>query len=293
MKQKENPLVTVVIPTYKRLKQLARAINSLYNQTYDNIEIIIINDDPNSDIEKFIDLKKNVEMINHKQNQGPSAARNSGIQRAKGKYIAFLDDDDFFLKTKIEKLVNTMESLNNEWIGIYSWYIREEPRKVIKSNAEGDLSLPLLKCKIQLAAGSSLLLNLDEVKSIGGFNISYQIHEDWEFLLRICKNGKIKLFKEPLFVVTRSDHHQSNVSPENLLKLKFKYLKDLNQFISSYGNKISRKIYVAQFLRVAYLFLKKRKISESLKLFYKIFRWSHLDFIIELFNFIKRRISLE
>ncbi len=58
MKQKENPLVTVVIPTYKRLKQLAIAINSVYNQTYDNIEIIIINDDPNLDIEKFIDIKK-------------------------------------------------------------------------------------------------------------------------------------------------------------------------------------------------------------------------------------------
>ena len=294
MKQKENPLVSVVIPTYKRLKQLARAINSVYNQTYDNIEIIIINDDPNSDIEKFIDnIKKNVELVTHKQNQGPSAARNSGIQRAKGKYIAFLDDDDFFLKTKIEKLVNKMESLNNEWIGIYSWYIREKLRKVIKSNTEGDLSLPLLKCNLRLAGGSSLLLKTDIVKSIGGFNISYQVHEDWEFILRICKKGKIKLFKEPLFVSGISDHHQSHTSPENYLKLKFKYLKDLNPLISSYGNKISKKIYIAQFLRVAYLFLNKSKLPESLKIFYKIFRYSPLDFIIEFFNFIKRRISLE
>ena len=248
MKQKENPLVTVVIPTYKRLKQLARAINSVYNQTYDNIEIIIINDDPNLDIEKFIDLKKNATLINNKQNQGPSAARNSGIQRAKGKYIAFLDDDDFFLKTKIEKLVNSMESLNNEWVGIYSWYIREKRRKVIKSNAEGDLSLPLLRCNMNLAGGSSLLLKLDIVKSIGGFNISYQVHEDWEFILRMCKKGKIKLFKEPLFVVGFSTSHQSHISPEYYLKLKFKYLKDLNPLISSYGNKISKQIYIAQFL---------------------------------------------
>jgi len=293
MKQKDNPLVTVVIPTYKRLKSLSRAINSVYNQTYDNIEIIIINDDPNSDIEKFIDIKKNVELINHKQNQGPSATRNSGIQRAKGKYIAFLDDDDFFLKTKIEKLVNTMESLNNEWIGIYSWYIREKPRKVMKSNTEGDLSLSLLKCNMRLAGGSSLLLKTDTVKSIGGFNISYQVHEDWDFILRICKKGKIKLFKEPLFVVGTSDHPQSHISPENYLKLKFKYLKTLNPLISSYGYKTSKKIYTAHFSRVAYLFLNKRKISESLKVFYKIFRYSPLDFIIEFFNFTKRRISLE
>lgn len=290
MKQIENPLVTIVIPTYKRLKQLARAINSVYNQTYNNIEIIIVNDDPNSDIERFIDLKKNVEVINHKQNQGPSGARNSGIYKAKGKYIAFLDDDDYFLKTKIEKLVNSMESLNNEWIGIYSWNIREKSRKVLKSNAEGDLSIPLLKCNLDLAGGSSLLLKLDIVRSIGEFNKSYQVHEDWEFILRICKKGKIKLFKEPLFVVGISDHHQSTISPENFLNLKLKFLKDLNPIISFYGKKISNKIYVAQFLRVAYLFLSKRKISESLKLFYKIFRCSPLDFIIEFFNFIKRRI---
>ncbi len=293
MKQKDNPLVTVIIPTYKRVKKLARAINSVYNQTYDNIEIIIINDDPNSVIEKFIDLKKNVKWINHKRNQGPSAARNSGIQRAKGKYIAFLDDDDFFLKTKIEKLVNSMESLNNEWIGIYSWYIREKSRKVIKSNAEGDLSLPLLKCNMHLAGGSSLLLKTDIVKSIGGFNISYQIHEDWNFILKLCKKGKIKLFKEPLFVVGTSEHHHSHVSPENFLKVKFKYLKDLNSFISSYGYKTSKRIHTAHLSRVAILFLNKRKISESLKVFYKIFRYSPLNFIIEFFNFIRRRISLE
>ena len=290
MKQIENPLVTVVIPTYMRLKQLAKAINSVYNQTYDNIEIIIVNDDPNSDIEKFINIKKNVELINHKQNQGPSAARNSGIQRAQGKYIAFLDDDDFFLKTKIEKLVNMMESLNNEWMGSYSWYISEKTRKVIKSNTEGDISLPLLKCNMKLAGGSSLLLKTDIVKSVCGFNISYQIHEDWNFILKFCKKGKIKLFKEPLFVVGTSEHHHSHISPENFLKLKFKYLKDLNLFISSYEPKILKKIYTAQFLRVAFYFLNKRKISRSLKIFYKLFIYSPLDFIIEFFNFIKRRI---
>ena len=76
-------------------------------------------------------------------------------------------------------------------IGIYSWYIREKSRKVIKSSSEGDLSLPILKCDVKAAGGSSLLLRLDIVESIGGFNISYQSHEDWDFLIRICKKGKI------------------------------------------------------------------------------------------------------
>lgn len=175
-------------------------------------------------------------------------------------------------------------------LGFYSWYIKEKLRKVRKSNSEGDLSLPLLKCNMGITGGSSLLLKTDIVKSVGGFNISYQVFEDWEFILRICKKGKIKLFKEPLFVVGMSDHHQSHISPENHLKLKFKYLKDLNPFISSYGTKISKQIYIAQFLRIASHFFIKKKISKSLKIFYKLFIYSPLDFIIEFVNFIKRRV---
>ena len=204
-----------------------------------------------------------------------------------------LDDDDFFLKTKIEKLVNLMESLNNEWLGVYSWFIQEKPRKVIQDNAEGNLSIPLLKCKIKLAGGSSLLLKLDAVKSIAGFNIFYKRHEDWEFILRICQNGKIKLFKEPLFVVIKSGPRLSRISPENHLKLKIKYLKDFNNLISSYGSKNVKKIYVAQFFEVIYHFLTRRKISKSLKLLYKFFKFSPIDVIIETFNFFRRKLYLK
>ena len=287
MSKEGKPLVTVIIPTYKRLKKLKRAVKSVYNQTYDNIETIIVNDDPKTDIENFLSLKNKIIIINHKKNQGGAAARNSGIQIAKGKYIAFLDDDDFFLKTKIEKLVNTMESLNNDWVGIYSWWIKEDTRKLIKSYIEGDLSLALLTFnrKLKGAFGTSMLLKSDVVKSIGGFNISYPRHQDWEFLLRICKKGQIKLFKEPLLVVGASSN--SKLSPENLLKLKFKFLKNFSPTISSYGNKISKKIYSSQILVVAFHFLKERKILESLKVFYKIFKYSPLDFIISCFNILR------
>lgn len=293
MVEKEHPLITVVIPTYKRIKKLNRAINSVYNQTYDNIELIIVNDDPNSNIDNLIDLKKNVIIINHKQNQGPSVARNSGIQRAKGDYIAFLDNDDFFLNNKIERMVNTMKSLSNEWVGVYSWYFEEKSGVVIRSYAEGDLSLPLLKCNIFLAGGSSLLLKLETVKAIGGFNPSFRIFEDWEFILRICKMGKIKLITEPLFVVDTSDQHQSNISPEKHLESRLKYLKTLSPLINSYGIKLSKQIHTTQYLRVAYHFLQERKILIGLKLMYKIFKYSPLDFFSEFLGYFKRRILNE
>ena len=220
MYKEGKPLVTVIIPTYKRLKKLKRAVKSVYNQTYDNIEIIIVNDDPKIDIEHFLSLKNNIIIINHKKNQGGAAARNSGIESASGKYIAFLDDDDIFIKNKIEKSVKSMENLNNEWIGIYSWWIKKDNRKLIKSFIEGDLSLALLTFnrKLNLGGTTSLFLRSDIVKSIGGFDNSYIRHQDLEFLLRICRKGKIipyfETFRKKVQVKNRLQAIITSSSPD-------------------------------------------------------------------------------
>ena len=105
-----QPLVSVIIPTYKRLGMLGRAIDSVLNQTYNNIEIIIV-DDNNEDSEyrketerfmKKYDDNIEIKYVKHKQNKNGAAARNTGINNANGVYIAFLDDDDEFSPKKIE-----------------------------------------------------------------------------------------------------------------------------------------------------------------------------------------------
>lgn len=285
MYKEGKPLVTVIIPTYKRLKKLKRAVKSVYNQIYDNIELIIVNDDPKIDIENFLSLKNKIIIINHKKNQGGAAARNSGIERASGKYIAFLDDDDIFIKNKIEKSVKLMENLNSEWIGIYSWWIKKDNRKLIKSFIEGDLSLALLTFnrKLNLGGTTSLFLRSDIVKSIGGFDNSYIRHQDWEFLLRICRKGKIKLLKEPLFIKGNSN---ATPPPEIHLKLKFKFLKDFSNLIMSYGNNVSKKIYCTQFIVVAFQFLKEGELIKSLYIFYRIFKYGPKIFIYSFLNLL-------
>ena len=107
----DNDLVSILIPTYKRTDKLKKSIKSALNQTYENIEIIVIDDnDPETlDREKNEILMdqmkkeyKNIVYIKHEKNKNGAAARNTGIKKAKGKYIAFLDDDDEFFKQKIE-----------------------------------------------------------------------------------------------------------------------------------------------------------------------------------------------
>lgn len=108
--------ISVVIPTYKRSDKLKDAIASVLNQTYQNFEIVVVDDnDPNTEYrkatEKFMESyksNKKVRYVRMKKNGGGAAARNFGIKESKGEYIAFLDDDDIFMPEKLEHQLKFM-----------------------------------------------------------------------------------------------------------------------------------------------------------------------------------------
>ena len=106
-----NPKVSVIIPVYNVRKYLAESLDSIINQTYKNLEIIIINDgsDDGSEIicEEYAKKDPRIKLI-HRENGGLSAARNTGLDNMTGKYVAFLDSDDAFIPETIEKSLNSM-----------------------------------------------------------------------------------------------------------------------------------------------------------------------------------------
>ncbi len=98
---KENPLISVIIPTYNRANFLGEAIESVLSQTYKNLEVIIIDDGSTDDTRQLIEKYTDKRIIYlYQEHGGTSAARNKGIQEAKGEYIAFLDSDDIWLSPK-------------------------------------------------------------------------------------------------------------------------------------------------------------------------------------------------
>jgi len=106
------PLVSVIVPTYNRPEMLADCLRSILNQTYPNVEIIVVNDG-GVDVRKIIDpLNQHNKIISleHPVNRGMAAARNTGIAVARGKYLAYLDDDDAYLPHHIETLVSFLEN---------------------------------------------------------------------------------------------------------------------------------------------------------------------------------------
>tara|TARA_B100000945_G_scaffold321231_2_gene334633 strand:- start:260 stop:988 length:729 start_codon:yes stop_codon:yes gene_type:complete len=110
-----QPLVSVVIPSYNRFDFLINAIKSVTNQTYPNVEIIVINDGSTQKEYYEKDFDSSVKLINLEKNQksihgyGPGNIRNFGIDNSEGKYIAFLDDDDYWFPNKLETQVAILQ----------------------------------------------------------------------------------------------------------------------------------------------------------------------------------------
>ena len=134
-----SPLVSVIIPTYKRPDMIARAIDSVLNQTYKNIEIIVVDDnDPSfwerkatAEVMNQYESNLKVTYIQHECNRNGSVARNTGWRHAKGMYITFLDDDDEISPRKIQVQVECLEKLDRAWGACYTAYhtlmLREVP----------------------------------------------------------------------------------------------------------------------------------------------------------------------
>ena len=114
MNQEKQPLVSVIITTYRNEALLPRAIGSVLHQTYRNLELIVVDDnDPQSDSRRATEAVMagypSVLYLRHPENRNGAAARNTGIRAAKGKYIAFLDNDDLYFSGHIAQCVEALE----------------------------------------------------------------------------------------------------------------------------------------------------------------------------------------
>ena len=129
----EDKKVSVIIPFYNRADWLTEAVESVINQNYNNLEIIVVNDGSKEDVSKFIQKYQDKLIYILKENGGPASARNVGIDKATGEYIAFLDSDDIWCKNKIEKQVELMDRTKAIWSHTnYSLFIDNNQRKLYK-----------------------------------------------------------------------------------------------------------------------------------------------------------------
>ncbi|WP_155671724.1 glycosyltransferase family 2 protein [Aliivibrio fischeri] len=199
-------MVSVVIPVYNRANVINNTLNSVASQTYKNIEVIIVDDCSNDSNElkrKLENYDLNIKYIRHETNLHGGAARNTGIDIAKGEYIAFLDSDDLWSVDKIEQCINKGVSKNE------ILYSKIEDRKSIKPQYAFDNNKDVdeyLIVERQTMQTSSLFMRSSFAKIVR-FDPSLKRFQDTDFIIRAQKlfEAKFSLVDSVLVYMTDED----------------------------------------------------------------------------------------
>ncbi|MCK3904375.1 glycosyltransferase family 2 protein [Streptococcus suis] len=188
-----KPLISIIIPNYNRGHLLMDVLDSVINQTYQPIEIIVI-DDKSTDnsieiVQKLQESIPNLFLIQQEINSGANACRNLGVAHAKGEYIAFLDSDDYFLPTKLEKQMDIF-NLYPE----VGFVVTGFGAKTVQVLPEGIIPLEKTILQNNLGGFSTLIVNKHLFDQVGGLDIQLLSCQDWDLflkLLTICKGYKL------------------------------------------------------------------------------------------------------
>lgn len=210
-----NDLISVVIPVYNVEKYLPQCIESVMNQTYKKLEIILIDDGSPDNCGKICDdyaqKDKRIKII-HKENEGVSAARNNGIDIATGKYICFVDSDDYLVETYVEKLYKAI-SENNADIAVCCFYRKkgEQLHKKILYNEDMIITSKKIYDMLCCVDGSAVLWNkIFDLEMIKKFNIFFStelsLGEDLVFVVSYAKYvKKLAYISDILYVYVDSN----------------------------------------------------------------------------------------
>lgn len=206
------PKVSVVIPAYNAMTYLPETVESVWRQTFNDFEVLIIDDGSSDQIGEWASLITDPRLkLISQENQGLSGARNTGIAKAQGEYIAFLDADDVWEPTKLEKQVRCLE--DNPAVGLaYSWtaYIDEKGKstgRVMTADAEGDVWRQIIERNI--IDCPSVVVRRCCFETVGVFDRNLRSIEDWDMWIRIASRYPFAVIKEPL---VNYRHHASNMS---------------------------------------------------------------------------------
>ena len=195
------PLVTCVIPNFNYARYLRTAIDSALGQTHADLEVIVVDDgSTDGSLDVLRSYANRIRWVSQ-PNQGVSAARNRGIQEARGDFIGFLDSDDAWHETKIERQLAFM---SDPEVGLVHCWVREvdaegRPLRFVKGGARGwALARHARLLTTVLGGGSGSLLRRECFEALGGFDPHLSTSADWDMWRRVMAKYRIDLVEEPL-----------------------------------------------------------------------------------------------
>jgi len=196
----QTPLVSVVVITYNAADYVGRAVESVLQQTWKNLELIVVDDGSTDGTPRVIERFKDDRLKYLRQeNQGPNAARNQGIRHSRGEFVAFLDSDDWWLPDKLCRQVAVAGQNPNAGL-IYSF--------AVGVNASGDETARmdavvtgrvlerLLLGQCIAGSASSVMVRSKTIDTVGMFDESLHYAEDWEYWIRIASRFEVACVPE-------------------------------------------------------------------------------------------------
>lgn len=267
-----DPLISVIIPIYNQERYLSATLESVMHQTYQNLEIILI-DDGSTDgttliCRKYADQDARIRVITQ-SNKGPAAARNQGILAAKGEWICLLDADDIMDRERIVKqyavfkadptidvVYTALKLIDQEGLPIGEMHSQDYP-------AENFLAEMLFRNRIPT---SSLIMAKRECFADLHYNEKFSHAEDYELMIRLAHHYRFKYIDLPLTSYRRHQHNLSN----NLASHREAEQKVLQQYDPAQIAQIVSQTTLAEEeknLLLGKIFFKKERIHEALEIF--------------------------
>ncbi len=227
------PTVTVVIPTYNAIDYLPTTLESALNQTFTDFEIVIIDDGSTDTTAQWLGNLADARIkIILQTNQSVAVARNRGIAESQGKYIAFLDSDDLWEPTKLEKQVQCLEA--NPDVGLVNVGTKNIDERgnylatVMPLEIEGNVWQQIIEENIILC-GSVPMIRRSCFEEVGVFDGNLLSAEDWDMWIRLAAKYPFGLIREPLVLYRQHLKSKSN----NLEKHLFHRLKTIDKTFQS------------------------------------------------------------
>lgn len=234
---KNDPLVTVIIPVFNCEKYIRESIECALAQTYSNIEIIAVDDGSTDNSLRVLESFGGKITIIRQKNSGSAVARNAGIEAAAGKYVAFLDGDDYWFSEKVSEQVKylathpTVRLVFCEWIEWKYSVDKDSPKpkrpsygdlQKIQPELSGDLYKELLlECILHT---STVVMHTELARDIGGFNPGFKKGQDYEFWLRVSRETEIHKLSAVLSLYRI--HEESITSSPPSINYEFRVVKN-------------------------------------------------------------------
>jgi glycosyltransferase involved in cell wall biosynthesis len=285
--------VSVIIATYRRNETLKRAIESVLNQTYNDIELIVVDDNAdaewNTEVSNIVNIHPAVKYIQNKENKGSAKTRNIGISEAEGEFITFLDDDDIYLSEKIEHQLNDMIKHNADF-SVTDLLLYNERDKLIDKRIRSYITdyspEQLLKNHLMhhITGTDTLMFKKSYLEKIGGFP---PINVGDEFYLMkeaICGGGKLIYTKGcyvKAYVHSETDGLSSNMSKINGENALYEYKKTM---FGSLDKKSVRYIKMRHHAVLAFAYLRMNKYGKFILQAAKSFFCSPLSSVMLLLD---------